>query len=102
MQKIKFGLMAACLMMLLACSTKEPQVNNLQLICPQTTECRPLSVNIKTNGDLADGLNQALDRIETCTRLTRRWTSVLKILITKTETKRETKNGKNKRTNFVR
>lgn len=59
--------MAACLMMLLACSTTEPQVNNLQLICPQTTECRPLSVNIKTNGDLADGLNQALDRIETCT-----------------------------------
>ena len=54
-------------MMLLACSTKEPQVNNLQLICPQTTECRPLSVNIKTNGDLADGLNQALDCIETCT-----------------------------------
>lgn len=67
MQKIKFGLMAACLMMLLACSTTEPQVNNLQLICPQTTECRPLNVNIKTNGDLADGLNQALDRIETCT-----------------------------------
>lgn len=59
--------MAACLMMLLACSTKEPQVNNLQLICPQTTECRRLSLSIKTNGDLADGLNQALDRIETCT-----------------------------------
>lgn len=60
--------MAACLMMLLACSTTEPQVNNLQLICPQTTECRPLNVNINTNGDLAESLNQALDRLEICTK----------------------------------
>lgn len=67
MQKIKFGLMAACLMMLLACSTTEPQVNNLQLICPQTTECRPLNVNINTNGDLAESLNKALDRLDICT-----------------------------------
>lgn len=67
MQKIKIGLMAACLTMLLACSTTAPKPNNIQLICPQTTECRPLSVNIRTNGDLADGLNQALDRLEICT-----------------------------------
>lgn len=59
--------MAACLMMLLACSTNEPRVNNLQLICPHTAECRPLNVNIRTNGDLAESLNQALDRLEICT-----------------------------------
>ncbi|THA14539.1 Rz1-like lysis system protein LysC [Rodentibacter pneumotropicus] len=53
--------------MLLACSTTEPKPNNLRLICPQTTECRALSVNIRTNGDLANGLNQALDRLEICT-----------------------------------
>ena len=67
MQKIKIGLMAACLTMLLACSTTAPKPNNIRLICPQTTECRALSVNIRTNGDLADGLNQALDRLEICT-----------------------------------
>ncbi|WP_303011567.1 Rz1-like lysis system protein LysC [Rodentibacter pneumotropicus] len=59
--------MSLYLPMLLACSTTEPKPNNLRLICPQTTECRALSVNIRTNGDLADGLNQALDRLEICT-----------------------------------
>ncbi|WP_138571530.1 Rz1-like lysis system protein LysC [Haemophilus influenzae] len=54
-------------MMLLACSTSVPQRNNLKLICPQTTECRALSVNIRINGDLAESLNQALDRLEICT-----------------------------------
>ncbi|WP_420358865.1 Rz1-like lysis system protein LysC [Rodentibacter pneumotropicus] len=68
MQKIKFGVMAACLPMLPACSTNEPQINNLPLICPQITECRPLNVNIRTNGDLADSLNQALDRLEICAK----------------------------------
>ncbi|OOF81707.1 hypothetical protein BKG97_02245 [Rodentibacter caecimuris] len=53
--------------MLLACSTTELKPNNLRLICPQTTECRQLRVNIQTNGDLADSLNQALDRLEICT-----------------------------------
>ncbi|HHF3597498.1 TPA: Rz1-like lysis system protein LysC [Haemophilus influenzae] len=67
MQKIKIGLMATCLTMLLACSTTAPKSNNIRLICPQTTECRALSVNIRTNGDLAEGLNQALDRLEICT-----------------------------------
>ncbi|WP_033259671.1 Rz1-like lysis system protein LysC [Rodentibacter pneumotropicus] len=52
--------------MLPACSTTAPPTK-VRLICPQTTECRPLKVNIQTNGDLADGLNQALDRLEVCT-----------------------------------
>nr|DAS24929.1 MAG TPA: hypothetical protein [Caudoviricetes sp.] len=37
------------------------------MICPQTTECRALSVNIRTNGDLAESLNKALDRLDICT-----------------------------------
>nr|DAT78096.1 MAG TPA: hypothetical protein [Caudoviricetes sp.] len=37
------------------------------MICPQTTECRPLSMNIRTNGDLAESLNKALDRLDICT-----------------------------------
>ncbi|WP_228550053.1 Rz1-like lysis system protein LysC [Rodentibacter haemolyticus] len=53
--------------MLLACSTTAPTVNNPPLICPQTTECRALQVNIRTNGDLAESLNQALDRLDICT-----------------------------------
>ncbi|WP_143531099.1 Rz1-like lysis system protein LysC [Rodentibacter ratti] len=67
MQKIKIGLLAACLAMLPACSTTAPPTNKARLICPQTTECRPLKVNIQTNGDLADSLNHALDRLEICT-----------------------------------
>ena len=59
--------MGVCLVMLQACSTTEPPSHNARLICPQTTECRPLQVHIQTNGDLADSLNQALDRLEICT-----------------------------------
>lgn len=50
-------------MMLQACSTMPP---NAAPICPISTECRSLNVHIRTNGDLAESLSQALERLALC------------------------------------
>ncbi|WP_372584321.1 Rz1-like lysis system protein LysC [Aggregatibacter actinomycetemcomitans] len=51
----------------MACSNNEtPQPAKVQLICPQTTECRAITTQTRTNGQLAQSLNNALDMIEVC------------------------------------
>ncbi|HII3693890.1 TPA: Rz1-like lysis system protein LysC [Pasteurella multocida] len=54
-----------CLMMCVACSTSD-KATSVKVICPKTTECRAESVQIKTNGDLAHALENALNRVEVC------------------------------------
>lgn len=66
MKIIKLGLVSACLMILIACSKAATTPPKVRLICPQTTECRAITTKTRTNGQLVQSLNSALDMIDVC------------------------------------
>lgn len=59
--------MTACLMTLAACSTNENRLIKQPILCPTATAaCKQITVNIKTNADLANALDNSLNMTELC------------------------------------
>ncbi|WP_420807418.1 Rz1-like lysis system protein LysC [Actinobacillus porcitonsillarum] len=52
--------------MLSACSSNENKTAQTRLICPQTTECRNINPQVKTNGLMVQSLNEALNKLDVC------------------------------------
>ncbi|WP_429696975.1 Rz1-like lysis system protein LysC [Aggregatibacter kilianii] len=51
----------------MACSNNAtPPPAKVRLICPQTTECKAIKTRTRTNGQLVQSLNNALDMIDIC------------------------------------
>ncbi|MFU2072896.1 Rz1-like lysis system protein LysC [Gallibacterium anatis] len=63
---IKIGVMSVCLMTLVACSTIETKLIKQPLLCPITTACQQITVNITTNKDLVMALHKSLNQTDIC------------------------------------
>ncbi|MCT8830277.1 Rz1-like lysis system protein LysC [Glaesserella parasuis] len=65
-QRTKIGLISLYLTALVGC-TKPTVINKPQpLLCPMVQVCQKPPVNVKTNGDLVQALDEALSEITLC------------------------------------
>ncbi|WP_424765414.1 Rz1-like lysis system protein LysC [Necropsobacter rosorum] len=63
---IKTGAILMCLMISAGCSTNEKIPVKQPLLCPQTDNCRQITVSIQKNRDFATALDKSLNQTDLC------------------------------------